>query len=349
MQSWTLSSQMVLVPNEQYWDRKHVYLDRVTIATTTATDDDVRARYTSSALDVAKIGNPDPFLRDATLAPAIVRLHDYSVKFLTLLQSRNRALRDLRVRQAIALGISRADVARASSALDPATSLVPRALPRFDQSVGFKENLAKARALLAEAGYPGGKGFPKLIVMTSYDDAFVRVVVRTLRRNLGIKAVQDVEDSAVESAKREEVQPANVVGFFSTGYTALLTWRNWVSDSYPPSQAELLSLSPDDYTHYQVLQASGTQKALAKATAFLAARASPASRRFASAAARADSTANAARAIALYKQAAALRQGTYEFIPYAYSSLAYVVRPGIKGVHLWTGYFTISFKGVSIG
>ena len=64
-------------------------------------------------------------------------------------------------------------------------------------------------------------------------------------------------------------------------------------------------------------------------------------------AANAEATANPARATALYKQAAAIRQATYEFIPYAYA-LVYAIRPSIKGVHLWTGYFTISFKGVSV-
>ena len=43
-----------------------------------------------------------------------------------------------------------------------------------------------------------------------------------------------------------------------------------------------------------------------------------------------------------------MRQSTYEFIPYAYGALVYAVRPNIKGVHLWPGYFTISFKGVSV-
>ena len=35
--------------------------------------------------------------------------------------------------------------------------------------------------------------------------------------------------------------------------------------------------------------------------------------------------------------------------PYAYGAVVYSVRPNIKGVRLWTGYFTISFKGVSVG
>jgi hypothetical protein len=144
------------------------------------------------------------------------------------------------------------------------------------------------------------------------------------------------------------VQPASYVGYFATGYTGILTWGRWVSQLYPPSQTELLSLKPDDYTHYEVLQATGTPRSLAAATDFLATHASLESRRFAAVAAAADATADPRRATELYKQAAAIRQGTYEFVPYAYGALVYAVRPGIKGVHLWTGYFTISFKGVSV-
>ena len=89
-------------------------------------------------------------------------------------------------------------------------------------------------------------------------------------------------------------------------------------------------------------------RSLSAASDFLEAHASPQSRQFAAVTAKADATANPDRATELYKQAAAIRQGTYEFIPYAYGSLVYAIRPSVKGVHLWTGYFTISFKGVSV-
>ncbi len=151
----------------------------------------------------------------------------------------------------------------------------------------------------------------------------------------------------VESVKRHEVQPTGCVGYFSTSYTGILTWRRWMSNLYPPCQTELLSLKPADYTHYEVLQARGTAKSLSAASAFLDAHASPQSRRFAAVAAAADATAGADRSIPLYKKAAAIRQATFEFVPYAYGALVYAIRPSIKGVHLWTGYFTISFKGVT--
>jgi oligopeptide transport system substrate-binding protein len=347
MKAWTPNSRMVLIPNEGYWGRKDVHLDRVNITMATATDTQKQRRYKNNELDIALLDDPAAFAQDPALSPALTRLDEFSVLFLTL-TSRNPALEDVRVREAIALAIGRAEVAKAGQHPEPSTSLVPSTLPGFDTSVGFQEDIAKARRFMAEAGYPDGKGFPTFSIMTNHDDPYVGAVVKTLHQNLGIKAVQDIEDPGVYGAKRQQVQPADAVGYFSTGYTTILTWRNWVSNLYPPTQTELLSLEPDDYIHYEVLQAQGTARSLSAAADFLAEHASPQSRRFAAVAAKADATANPARATALYKQAAAIRQRTYEFIPYAYAALVYAIRPNIKGVHLRTGYFTISFKGVSI-
>ena len=348
IKSWKPNSSMVLVPNEHYWDRKDVHLNRVNILATSASDAQVKRQYQRHHVDIAGLADPTGFERDPALSPALTRIHQYSVGFLTLIPSRNPALRDVRVRRAIALGIGRTQVVKANPVAKPATSLVPSTLPGFDARVGFQQNIAEARKLMTETGYPGGRGFPTLSIMTAYDDPSVRALVRTLRRNLGITAVQDIEEIGVYEAKRHEVQPAHFIGYFATGYTGILSWRAWVSSLYPPSQTELLSLKPDDYTHYQVLQAKGTARSLAAAEKFLHAHASPQARRFAAVAARADATANPERATALYKEAAAIRQRTFEFIPYQYKDRVYAIRPGIKGVHLWTGYFTISFKGVRV-
>ncbi len=349
VKSWTPSSSMALVPNEHYWDRKNVHLSRVNISMANVSGAQVPIRYRNEKVDVVALGDPGPFERDPALSSALTRLDQFSVNFLTLIPSRNPALEDVRVREAIALAIGRAELVKAGPLEKPSTSLVPSTLPGFDGGVGFREDIAKARRLMVEAGYPGGKGFPTFSVMTSHDDPYVQAVVDSLHRNLGIKAVQDAEDPGVESVKTREVQPASFSGYFSTGYTGILTWQSWVSNLYPPSQTELLSLGPDDYTHYEVLQAQGTAKSLAAATNFLEAHASPQSRQFAAVTAKADATANPDQATALYKQAAAIRQATYEFIPYGYGALVYAVRPNIKGVHLWPGYFTISFKDVSVG
>jgi oligopeptide transport system substrate-binding protein len=351
IKSWTPNWNMVLVPNEHYWDRKDVHLKRVNVLLSPTTDAQVKARYQRHQVDIAPLNDSTGFEKDPALSAALTRIHQYAVLFLTLIPSRNPALRDVRVRRAIALGIDRAEAAKAGTGVEPATALMPSTLPGFDARVGFRQDISEARRLMAEAGYPGGKGFRTFIIMDSSDDPYVRYVraaARTLRRTLGIDAVADVEDPGVENAKRHEVLPARLVGYFTTSYTGIRAWRMWISSNYPPSQAELLSLTPDDYTHYEVLQAKGTARSLAAADKFLQAHASPQSRRFAAVAARAAATANPARAIALDREAAAIRQQTFEFIPYLYGEKVYAIRPGIKGVHLWTGYFTISFKDVRV-
>jgi ABC-type transport system substrate-binding protein len=349
MRSFTPNSRMVLVPNPHYWDRRAVHLTRLTVTMAPATEEQLRRQYVQRKVDVALLADPQAFASDPAVAHAVTSLPEFSVQFLNLIPSRNPALEDVRVRKAIAFAIDRAAVAKVSPVIKPSTSLVPDTLPGFDAGVGFRPNLAEARRLLAEAGYPSGKGFPTFIVMTYGFDPFIQVVLRSLHRELGIRAVQDVEDPTVYDARRFEVLPASRVGYFFNGYSAILDWRDWVSHLYPPSQTELLSLRPDDYTHYQVLQARGTATSVAAATAFLDAHASPQSKRFAAVTAVADRTADATLSTELYKRAAAIRQGTYEFIPFAYRSLTFAIRPGAKGIHLRTGSLMISFKGVRVG
>ncbi len=72
-------------------------------------------------------------------------------------------LRDLRVRRALALALNRAELIEESdrARLVPAWSWVPD-MPGRPGLVLFNEDAAEARRLLAEAGYPAGKGFPVL-------------------------------------------------------------------------------------------------------------------------------------------------------------------------------------------
>lgn len=72
-------------------------------------------------------------------------------------------LRDIRVRQALALALNREELIEESdrSRLVPAWSWVPD-MPGRPGLTLFTEDADAARRLLAEAGYPGGRGFPVL-------------------------------------------------------------------------------------------------------------------------------------------------------------------------------------------
>ncbi|HEY8995804.1 MAG TPA: ABC transporter substrate-binding protein [Lacunisphaera sp.] len=81
-------------------------------------------------------------------------------------------LRDPRVRRALALAMDRAGSIRKDDAdrLVPAYAWVPD-MPGRPRLSLLKENADEARRLLAEAGYPGGRNFPVLIMPMSARDA----------------------------------------------------------------------------------------------------------------------------------------------------------------------------------
>lgn len=100
-------------------------------------------------------------------------------------------LRDLRVRQALALAMNRAGSIRESDVdrLVPAYAWVPD-MPGRPGLTLLREDAEEARRLLAEAGYPGGKGFPVLIMPVSARDAnysYWQTWTERWHRELGIR------------------------------------------------------------------------------------------------------------------------------------------------------------------
>ena len=84
MKAWTPNStRMVLMRNKKYWGRKDVHLDQVNISMAPATDAQKQTRYKNNELDIALLDDPAAFAKDPALSPALTRLDEFSVNFLT--------------------------------------------------------------------------------------------------------------------------------------------------------------------------------------------------------------------------------------------------------------------------
>jgi oligopeptide transport system substrate-binding protein len=140
---------------------------------------------------------------------------------------RNSPLRFKKVRQAINYAIDKTKLVKylRNSIGVPATSgFVPKGMPGFDSTSvkGYHYDPVKAAKLLAEAGYPNGRGMPEvtLTTSTSYKDLieFIQGELNTL----GMKVKVDVRPSA----SLRELMAKNEVNFFR---------GSWIAD-YPDAE-----------------------------------------------------------------------------------------------------------------
>jgi oligopeptide transport system substrate-binding protein len=113
----------------------------------------------------------------------------YGVYFFRLNTTRP-PLNDVRVRRALSLAIDREAIVThvTRGGQQPARNYCPPS-EKFTSRVRLDGNLETARRLLAEAGFPGGRGFPRLEVLYNTSDTH-RIIMETIQqmwqRELGI-------------------------------------------------------------------------------------------------------------------------------------------------------------------
>ncbi|MHC5019719.1 MAG: peptide ABC transporter substrate-binding protein [Planctomycetota bacterium] len=86
-------------------------------------------------------------------------------------------LTDKRVRMALNLAIDKKTICEkvTKAGQIPAEGFVPPGIPGYPQFEGLPFDRARARELMAEAGYPGGKGFPKVEVLYNTSESHKKV------------------------------------------------------------------------------------------------------------------------------------------------------------------------------
>ncbi len=109
---------------------------------------------------------------DKTLTPEyskfiVQRKTSLSTQYYGFLTT-SKTFSDIKVRQAFNYAIDREKILKyvlQGSATDPAIyGMVPPVMPNYDAKkiIGYSFDLAKAKQLMSDAGFPGGKGFPEV-------------------------------------------------------------------------------------------------------------------------------------------------------------------------------------------
>ncbi len=199
LKEWTPQARIVLEKNPRYWDEKSVRVDQLVYLPLEDVDA-AYAMYVKGDIDWSTSSPPADKLVEAKRKPDYVlspALGTYYYEFNTTKAPFN----DPRVRKAFALAVNRAELLGKiiQAGQVPAYSLTPPLAGRFPYSPpqGVGESADKARKLLAEAGYAGGKGFPKVRLLYDTNDQH-RLIAEALRDRW-----QRVLGVAVELADKE--------------------------------------------------------------------------------------------------------------------------------------------------
>lgn len=161
-------------------------------------------------------------------------------------------LKDIRIRKAINMGFDRDKMIkylRNGVGLPGTSGFIPKGLPGYsaDSKFGYKYDPAQAAKLLAEAGYPMGKGLPPITLSTNATYLDITQFIQSQLSQLGITIKIDVSPPGT---LRENMAQSRVAFFRGS----------WIAD-YPDAENYLslfnsLNKSPKgpNYTHFESKQ-----------------------------------------------------------------------------------------------
>ncbi len=180
--------------------------------------------------------------------------HAYlNIEYLGILVDKNNELvktsplAEKKIRQAINYGFDRRKMMlylRNSIGTPAESGFVPAGLPSFDTAAvkGYRYDVAKAKQLLAEAGFPGGKGLPtiKLLTIPVYAD-----LASYIANELNLVGVPIQVEAIQKSLLLEQTSKSQALFFRGSWIADYPDAENYLSVFYGKNPA------PPNYTRYK--------------------------------------------------------------------------------------------------
>ena len=243
---WKEGEILVLLKNENYWEREgDQRLPHLDAVRSTFISDKQTAFMEFIKKNLDFFNSIDGSYRDDILTKSGRMTKKYKGKFqlktgpylnteyLGILVDTNMALvkssplKHKKIRQAINYAIDRRKMIkylRNSIGTPGHAGFIPKGMPGFDMEKvkGYEFNPEKAKKLLAEAGFPNGKGMPEIMLQTSTTYKDLIEFVQGELTSIGIKCRVEVN----QASSLRELMSKNGVNFFR---------GSWIAD-YPDGE-----------------------------------------------------------------------------------------------------------------
>lgn len=263
----------------------------------------ILAQYEAGELDIASVRAVDlqRVQQDPKLSQELKFWTRAQLVYFGLNMYKVDVFKDKRVRQAFNYALNKQELVEKLlfNAYKPATGLVPPGISEYNPNLkGYEYNPEKARQLLAEAGFPEGKGFPTVqITCIASDSTLCEAFAAQENQNLGL----NIEVNIVERGEM-------IKGLWDHKTWDIFYW-GWTAD-FPSAEV---------WTHQLLHSGLGSNFFGYENPEFDAIVDA------------ARQTVDEAKRVALWQQAEEMAMEDAAMIPFAYSSYIYLVKPYVKG------------------
>lgn len=248
MKAWTHDASIEFVKNENYWDKANVKLDGMKFVMIAQSTQGLAAWETGEVdyIDDIPTAEIPRLLKEGKMVVA-----PYIGTYYIAVNNQKPGLNDPKVRKALALAIDRPALIETvwKDGRKPATAWVPYGVADADPTKQFRDvggdyinpkgDIPEAKRLLAEAGYPDGKGFPEFEYAYNKNEthALIAQAVQDMwKKNLGINVKLNEVDWKVFLPQRKkgnyEMSRDGWIGDYMdpTTFTDMMTTGNGNND-----------------------------------------------------------------------------------------------------------------------
>ncbi|HLX70656.1 MAG TPA: peptide ABC transporter substrate-binding protein [Verrucomicrobiae bacterium] len=187
---WRINDIVAVRKNTNYWDRDNVKLNGINFYPIESDDAEERA-FRSGQLHATytlPLGKIDYYREHY---PDLLHIEPYMGVYFYKFNVTKPPLNDKRIRRALALAIDREAIVKTITrgGQAPAYNFTPPGAAGYVCRTQLHEDIAEAKRLLAEAGYPDGKGLPTIELLFNTLEShrtIAEAIQQMWKKNLGI-------------------------------------------------------------------------------------------------------------------------------------------------------------------
>lgn len=232
LKQWDLNKVLIVEKSPTYWDRDTVKLNGIYFHPTQNITTEERM-FRAGQLHYTNVVPPEKILNYRENNPESLHVSPYLGTYFYRINTRVKHLSDVRVRKALALSIDRKSLVKnvTKAGEIPAYTFTPPNTLGYTANSSESFNPDKARALLAEAGYPEGVGFPATEILYNTHEGHRKLAVaiqQMWKKELNIEIKLLNQDWKVyldtETSGNYEISRAGWIGDYVDPNTFLDLW-----------------------------------------------------------------------------------------------------------------------------